>query len=297
MASNFFLQTGHGNEYAGLVSNSESTYLTDSRELPKIIVHSQTRQHWSTPSASPAKDKALKQPQSRSTQSMAPAMRLPAGYTTDHWAWSMSDPSFRVSEDVTLPWEELDEAFLFPMASVKEATSLAEEPGEDTFFGQITSSDDDSESLRSDVQAAPSTCNRPAAVRSSSYAATKTSKHQVDPKRSNSIPVANIKAVRRSRRQQQAQRANDAYKHRKVSANLQLRRQVAELTQRLTMTMANMCTACRLGLIECGDLRPTEAAVTKEGIVAEHEVGERHDEAVIGGKLHKLTRQAEMLAF
>jgi hypothetical protein len=33
---------------------------------------------------------------------------------------------------------------------------------------------------------------------------------------------------------------------------MQLRRQIVELTQRVTMLLANQCAACRLGIVECG---------------------------------------------
>jgi hypothetical protein len=99
-----------------------------------------------------------------------------------------------------------------------------------------------------------------------------------------------------------------------------LKRRVAELTQQLTLLLANRCAACRLGLIECGQGGPNSTSKSPADVESredeawsddedefEDERDEKRNDIVtqrdqdremqIEDSLSRLTRQAEMLAF
>ena len=282
MASQFYLRTPSSSKTASVATVSISS-------PPPLAQETQN---------SPQKRPGSQQ---RTSHSSAPAMRLPSGYTTDHWAWSMSDPSFRAGELTTLPWEEFDDTFLFPMMSLKESSVLTAEP-EDEFEDQLSSSDDTA-SLNSSSTAKSKPAARPAArppvPRAQSHTQAKAPKAHDDARRANSITIPMIKSVRRARKQQQMQRAQDAYKQRKVSELLTLRRQVADLTQRLTLIMANQCAACQLGLVDCGLARRAQAETAPKSDESGMSGGprDREREGEIEGKIQRLARQAELLAF
>ena len=218
----------------------------------------------------------------------------------------MSDPSFRANELTSLPWDEFDDAFLFPMMSLKDPSILTAEPDEhEEDFEDHLSSSDDTASLKSSSTTQSNSkskspvvrASRPAVPRAQSYAQARPPKAQDDARRANSIIISTIKSVRKARKQQQAQRAHDVYKQRKVSELLSLRRQVADLTQRLTMMMANQCAACQLGLIDYSlGSAGTEAGEKSPETTARME-RDRERGAEIEGKIARLTRQAELLAF
>jgi hypothetical protein len=256
----------------------------------------------------------IARPQERSTHSSAPAMRLPSGYTTDHWAWSMSDPSFRPSDSTTVPWDELDNMFLFPMASLKDASILTDEVDD---FDWLSSADSASVSSASTSisdnvdlssvikkklmteQPESGRHSQPLPpARAQSYVGHKSQKHQASVARSNSVTVSMIKSARRSRRQQQDSRAREAHHHRSAAETAALKLQIAVLTQKLTMAMANRCAACRMGLIDCGLSNSLDSSA-QEKVQAhdqmEDDAGSEKSEAE--DVLQKLTRKAEMLSF